>query len=102
MIDVASTHKVDFKNTPTAFFSSNPFVSFMQILSATPNSQQIYASALEAKAASQPEILRFALIAGLIFEMPESAKEDYAKRISECSDDRVRLVEDEEVPSEVV
>ncbi|KFY01294.1 hypothetical protein V490_00985 [Pseudogymnoascus sp. VKM F-3557] len=56
MIDVATMHKVDFMNSPTGLFSGNPLALFMQILSATPNSQQLYASALEAKAARQLEI----------------------------------------------
>jgi hypothetical protein len=102
MIDVATTHKVDFKNSSNAFFSGNPFVSFMQILSATPNSQQMYASALEAKAASQPEILHFDVIAGLVFEIPESEKQDCTKRICGDFDGRVQLVDDEELPSEVM
>jgi hypothetical protein len=44
----------------------------MQILSFTPNSKKIFASALEAKAANQPEILRSVIRAGLTMLVPDS------------------------------
>ncbi|KAH8819839.1 hypothetical protein F5884DRAFT_27498 [Xylogone sp. PMI_703] len=71
VIDVASTHNLDLieLNTPD-YIGSHTFLTFMQVLSFTPNSEKIFATALREKAANQPEILRSAIRSGLTMLAP--------------------------------
>lgn len=57
----------------------------MQILSLTPNSKKIYASALEAKVSNHPDVLRSITRAGLTMFVPSTLEE--GRIIADDNDD---------------
>jgi hypothetical protein len=96
MIDVASTHSLNLERRVSAFFGGNPFFAFMDILSATPNSHRIYASALEAKTVSRPEILRSVIRPSFMLLIHNPEDGDSNQRCMEHEEVRVHDIENED------